>query len=125
VSLCPLRCEGALRLGASVESFLIVLEPEEELQILWGMFNVLEVVEKLSFCARLKTINILRPQHKDIPTGQHPSLIILSKDSSSGTPLGFEGMDFIDDGVSSEEPVASELIDLSELRPRGTYSGRA
>ena len=68
------------------------MEPEEELQVLGRMLNVLEVVHEvtngawLAVGVSLGCLNGLSQQGIDNHTGQVPLLMMLSKDKASGIP---------------------------------------
>lgn len=96
LSLClsssPFGRQDALAFGEIVESSVVVMEPEEELQVLGRMLNVLEVVHEvtngawLAVGVSLGCLNGLSQQGIDNLTGQVPLLMMLSKDKASGIP---------------------------------------
>lgn len=53
LSSSPFGRQDAFTFGKVVESGIVVVEPEEELQVLCGVLNVLEVIHKVANCAWL------------------------------------------------------------------------
>lgn len=51
--LGPFQGKGLLGSWLVFETLLIVFEPEEKLKILWGAFDIFQVIEKVTFRAWL------------------------------------------------------------------------
>lgn len=116
----PFGRQCAFAVGEVVEASAIVVEPKEELQVLGGVLDVLEVVHEVTdsawLCMRVSVVGESSPEAQR-RTGQVPLLMMLSKDKASGMPAVLaELLEEYDSGFASPLREAADELTCAGRR---------